>query len=311
MKNYLDFKLSGSRIFPYFLCIFLTYIAYAILNLYAMTNLNPAAPFNVAVIGCMLVYIIVLILCVFHIWRLYITSISCYSEALKFDGDFKEYLKINAIGLLLTIVTFGIYFYWYQKRVCDFYARSTSYNNVKFKFDGKALVLFAICLGFIVVTVVSFFLAAIYAAKGESSALLILLLIFILLSSGPLTYLVYRWYIDFSYGNRKITMRSGEYFSGSCFLMLQFSLVVITFGIYWPAASIRIYRYFVNRVEVRNEEGVMESKMGCDATMGSDFIFIFAQILLTAITFGIYCPWAICKINERLITKTYIETISK
>lgn len=309
MKNYLDFKLSGSRVFPYFLCIFLAYIAYMIIYVYAATDTNPLSFAHLASIGFFLVYLAVVILCLFYIYRLFLTSISYNSEALKFDGEYSEYLKLNAIGILLSIVTLGIYSCWYQKRLCDYFARSTSFNNIKFKFNGQGIILFAIITVFIVLIVmVAVLFAATHGNTKNLMPLLVLMTVGILMCA-PFYYLIYRWYIDLSHGTKKIAMKNGGCVSGSCYLLLQFFLILITFGFYYPAALIRIYRYFANRVEVRGEEGVLESKVGCDATMGQDFIFIFAQLLLTMVTLGIYYPWAMCTISERLITKTYIETI--
>lgn len=310
MKNYFDFKLSGSRIFPYFLCIFLSYIGYLISNTYAAMETDMLSPLRMVSIGVLFLYMIVVVMCIFYIYRFFIVSISYKDEMVKFDGAYKEYLKINAIGILLTIVTLGIYSCWYDKKLTDFFARNSSYNNIKFQFNGQAIILFAIITTFLVIIMILSTLFGIFMGN-EPVTLLISLFIIILILSAPVSYFIYRWYIDLSYANKKIKMTKGEHFRGICFFLLQIVLMIITCGIYAPAALIRIYRYFANRIEVRNEEGVLESKMGCEAKMGEDFIFIFAQMLLIMVTFGIYYPWAICIISERLITKTYIETVTQ
>jgi len=84
-------------------------------------------------------------------------------------------------------------------------------------------------------------------------------------------------------------------------------LAVITFGIYFPMAYLRLYQYFTDhtRSNVVNGKQIL---MGYNGDRISDFFFMWGQILLTVITLGFYYPWAFSRIAHRVITKTYFET---
>jgi len=48
--------------------------------------------------------------------------------------------------------------------------------------------------------------------------------------------------------------------------------------------------------------------MGYDGDQLADFLFIWGQILMTVITFGIYYPWAFSRITHRVLTQTFVTT---
>jgi len=70
---------------------------------------------------------------------------------------------------------------------------------------------------------------------------------------------------------------------------------------------LKLYKYFAERTEANS--AVANKKFGYDLESGKDFLFLWGQLLLTAITLGIWFPWAYSRINERVIGKTFVETI--
>ena len=48
--------------------------------------------------------------------------------------------------------------------------------------------------------------------------------------------------------------------------------------------------------------------MGYDGDQVNDFLFMWKQILLTIITVGIYFPWALTRIAQRLLSQTFLST---
>jgi len=82
-------------------------------------------------------------------------------------------------------------------------------------------------------------------------------------------------------------------------------LNVITIGIYFPMAMIKLYKYFAERTVAQS--GEIKRKFGFETDNLHDFLFIWGQMLLTLITTGIYYPWAINKIGKRILNRTYLE----
>ena len=82
-----------------------------------------------------------------------------------------------------------------------------------------------------------------------------------------------------------------------------------TVWLYLPAFMISVYKYYITRVDVKDESNNVTHRLGCALTIREDFLYIFGQILLTIVTLGIYSPWACCNIWKRFISKTFIEEI--
>jgi hypothetical protein len=70
-------------------------------------------------------------------------------------------------------------------------------------------------------------------------------------------------------------------------------------------AYLRIYRYFVHLTVAQSENN--RKTFGYDLEPKRDFLFIWKQTLLIALTLGVYFPWAVSNISVHIIGKTYIE----
>jgi uncharacterized membrane protein YjgN (DUF898 family) len=98
-----------------------------------------------------------------------------------------------------------------------------------------------------------------------------------------------------------------SFWSSSAKIALEIFLSVITLGIYLPLAGLKLYQYFSERTIARSE--TCTKKFGYDIEPLNDFLFLWGQYLLAIITLGIYYPWALCKISDRILGKTYAEVI--
>ena len=87
-------------------------------------------------------------------------------------------------------------------------------------------------------------------------------------------------------------------------IAFEILLTIITLGIYFPIAMIRLYKYFADKTIANGTDRKL--KFGYDIDPLNDFLFIWGQTLLTIITLGIYYPWAFCKIGKRILSKTYL-----
>ena len=89
-------------------------------------------------------------------------------------------------------------------------------------------------------------------------------------------------------------------------LIMQMLLSVITLGIYLPAAYMKVYRYLVGHTEIHVGQK-QEGRFGFQAQTGRGFGLLWGQMLLTAVTLGIYTPWAMAKVGKYFLSNTYVE----
>ena len=90
-------------------------------------------------------------------------------------------------------------------------------------------------------------------------------------------------------------------------IMFELVLAVLTLGFYFPMAFIRLFRYFSEHTKSNVVDG-KQITMGYDGDQVTDFLFMWKQILLTIISFGIYYPWAFTRIAQRLLSQTFVST---
>ena len=119
-------------------------------------------------------------------------------------------------------------------------------------------------------------------------------------------YYFYKWQVNVKFRNYTIRWETG--FWKSCGkILLEIILSIITLGIFYPLAILRLYTYFLGKTYATSENN--RKGFGYDLENGKDFLFIWGQLLLTIVTLGIYYPWAYCNINSRILSKTYIQQV--
>jgi len=330
MKNFFKFNLTGNKLLPiWLLFIFLFIIPYVYVQ-FQIQGLNqhhthvPGEAMSrfgsiMQWYGVMLLLLIIEESIMFFIVKLSISGIEFKEKSFEFAGKFSEFISIIIPGFLLTIITLGIYGPWFMTKIYKFYAKSSSHdsNSVEFKSKGSDLfviILLTIIPFFIIITGITVF--AIIAAKRaaipvESStptnviqAITMGLLFFVILI--PYMYYVYKWMVNFKFKGYSIQWET-SFWSSAATIALQVLLGIVTFGIYMPVASLKLYQYFAERTIARSE--TLVKKFGYDIEPTNDFLFIWGQSLLSIVTLGIYYPWAFCKIAERVLGKTYSEDI--
>jgi len=126
---------------------FLTNILLKIFNL-PIIDLNPLA--SVLIYIFLLIFVLIVF---FYLKKLFINNICIDGLALQFTGRMKDFLIINIVGIILSIVTIGIYLPFYLVRMLRFFINTTEYKETKFLFRGKGGRLFAIWLLYILVAV--------------------------------------------------------------------------------------------------------------------------------------------------------------
>jgi len=77
-------------------------------------------------------------------WRYRISRTSWRGIFFSFDGKFSEFLKIFGVQILLTIITFGIYYAWMRVKLQKYLFEHTKFGQYRLDFHGEGGTLFGI-----------------------------------------------------------------------------------------------------------------------------------------------------------------------
>jgi uncharacterized membrane protein YjgN (DUF898 family) len=267
----------------------------------------------------MLVFLIVpvVIQAVFTILflRIIVPKLSIGGKAFVFRGHIAKYLGMNLTGLLLSIVTLTVYLPWYARRIVTYLVGETTFNGSSPEFLGKAgrllkYLLLAMWIPVIVVGIVFGLMsgvgtvsyATVQAGMTPAQAGMAFAVSLIMI---PFLYLMYKWYVDVRWNDVTIAWRTSLW--PSCgFILGQLLLSLITISIYWPAAALRLYRYFTART-VLSKRDVEMGRLGFDGSIAKGWRLMWGQALLSIVTLGAYIPWACAIIGRWIAASTYYE----
>jgi uncharacterized membrane protein YjgN (DUF898 family) len=308
MKNYFDFTLKGKKLLPYWILFMAVF--YAPYICIAMKIKEYTYDFAHKSMYLLLLYLLIIVCyMIFYFFiKLSIEGISYRQKNIVFNSSFRKFLGVYLTGVLLTIITLGIYYAWFIKSIYKYFVNNSSYGDEGFSFQGKGgrlfvIMLLCLLLPFLIVTIILgaliFFSMPYLMPK---LAFILYGLVFILMI--PFTYFFYKWMVDVHFKGYHIKWQTALWPSLGR-IALEIFLSVITAGIYSPLAMFRLYKYFTDRTIA--EKGEEVRKFGYDIDHLNDFLYAWGQILLTIITIMVYYPWACCKICKRLLSKTFIE----
>lgn len=314
MKSYLNFTLKGSQLLPVWVAFFFFFmIPYYLLvgELTALTGTDVPAGGPSKLFFIYLFFVLAMAyIFIFFVVKLITQSVEYKGEKVSCDYHPGKYIGIIVSGLVLSIVTIGIYVPWFIRNMHRFFVHGATYNSHKFSFKGEGGKLFLIItltifIPFLLVGIVLFSLLESKIDLQSQNFLPIYQLI-VMFSLVPNFYLVYKWMVDIRYKDYLIRWDT-EFFPATGKIAFELLLAVITLGIYFPMAYLRLYRYFTEHTKsnVVNGQRIL---MGYDSDQLSDFLFMWGQILLTVVTLGIYYPWAFSRIAKRVLTQTFLTT---
>ena len=323
MKNYFNFTLTGKQLFPVWaLLILLFFIPYGVVQYqlqHLQDTLSGSGSFGVMApwYALMLLLILVEYAFMYYFMKLTVEHVEYNAKAFTFTGKFGDYMLLLIGGFLLTLITLGIYGPWFLTKIMKYFTANTRYEEDNFEFKGKGSELFLIILLTLVIPMILVTVILISTLVGvaigtgtepdnlkNASTLIVVIVMFIILI--PYCYYVYKWYANLRFRDYDIQWKT-NFWNSAAQIALQMFLSFITLGIYSPLAMLKLYKYFAERTEANS--AVANKKFGYDLESGKDFLFLWGQLLLTAITLGIWFPWAYSRINERVIGKTFFETI--
>jgi uncharacterized membrane protein YjgN (DUF898 family) len=306
MKNYFSFNLTGKKLLPIWILFLVFFMAPYVILIFKMTSIQPGSKPSLIFIPLIILLIFIAFVLTFYIAKLTIENLAFKDKSIVFNGTLGKYIGVVILGLFLSIITLGIYMAWFIRNMHRFYVNNSSYDSQYLKFQGKGGKLFVILLltFFLPVIILSIAMAKFMISNaGQISSVLIIQQLVMIIILIPYMYLIYKWMVNIDYKDYNISWETG--FWNSCGkIAIEIILTIITIGIYMPLAMLRLYKYFAERtIAAANDKKL---KFGYDIDQLNDFLFIWGQTLLTIITFGIYYPWAFCKIGKRILSKTYL-----
>lgn len=307
MKNYFDFTLTGKKLLPIWL-LFL--VLFMMPYVYMVSQLQPTVPGQMPSMWFFPAFIMLIIgvfLITFYIAKLMIENVAYKGQSIVFNGAFGAYIGKVLLGFFLTIITLGIYGAWFARDIHRFFIDNSSYNGQPLKFKGSGGALFVILLLTIFLPSIAFGIAVGLLTVGSvatATSFVFIQQFFTMIIMIPYIYFLYKWMINIDYKGMNISWETNIWQSLGK-IAVEMLLTFITLGIYMPMAMLRLYKYFADRTVASGEERKLN--FGYDIDQLNDFLLIWGQTLLSIITLGVYYPWAVCKIYNRILSKTYLK----
>ncbi|WP_299682797.1 YjgN family protein [uncultured Tenacibaculum sp.] len=247
---------TGKEVFKGFIKVYIFLLLLYFFLIYGVVSNNPTT-FGIS-IGVFYLFIILLIPFAIHGAMRYRTSRSSWKGIyFKYLGDRMELFWKCLIGMLLTILTLGIYTPWFAVDIRKYIFSHLRFGNLSFDFKGEGSTLFWINLKF-------FFL--------------------FYLTLGIYTFWYYKELLAFYANNTEITqngrkvkfsldMKAGDVFE---LVIVNFLLITFTFGIATPWVIIRTHKFMFRFLQI--EEGLDTNSIkqvqydDYDNAAGDDFL---------------------------------------
>ncbi len=226
------------------------------------------------------------------------------STKIKFYGDGAKYFGILIVNLLLTIVTFGLYYPWARAKNLQYLYGETEFAGSRFAFHGTGREMFK---GFIKAMLIVGVLMAIYYASILSKNQGMLIIGIIITYLGFLTLIPIAIHGGLRYRMSRTSWR-GIHFGyrgnlrelfGICFKGML--LTIFTLGIYGSWFQCNLRSYLESNIRLGNVKFSFEGE-------GAELFWInFKGILLTIFTLGIYSFWFARNLNHFSVNHSKLE----
>ncbi len=208
---------------------------------------------------------------------------------LQFQGKGLDLFRIQLVNIILTVLTFGLYYPWAKAKKLSYLYSQTYFEDSPFAFTGTGREMFKGFIKAMLILLVFYAALVVSVIYLESVGLLqLVLLVFYLVLILMVPFVLHGSYryrmaksnwrgIRFGYvGNRKELV---------LLFLKGFFLTLITLGIYGAWFSINLRRYMLSNIRIGNAEFVYE------ADPIDYFLLNIKGYFLTLFTFGIYYFW--------------------
>ena len=189
-----------------------------------------------------------------------------------FRGQATPYLKLVFKGIILTILTLGLYYPFYATQKRAFLVSHTYFGNERFAFDGRGKELFHVCFTAIMLGIFLFCLGLFAAAFWMAIKMWLVFPIVGVLMALPWSYLQaekQRFFWNHT-GFRSDRCCSTVEFDTLLWLKLgNLVFLVCSLGLAWPWARVRNIRYTYQQHALHgafNLEGIIQSPTDASAT---------------------------------------------
>jgi uncharacterized membrane protein YjgN (DUF898 family) len=304
-----SFKLKGADWFGLYFAFLVFYFVPAV-SMQMLAKAMKENPGDILAIFClMFVMILAILILATPILRKIISGVYLNDRPLVYSGKTGEFVLFNIGRGLLSLITLGIYFPWYTTRLMKYLFGRTSYDNNFVSFNGKGLNLFGLLLATLVFPMIIYSVAIVSFAKEYSDNIYFAVgsqaIVFLILI--PYMYCIYKWSVNFGFKGYSIQWETRAIPSMGMILG-QFLLTIITLGIYYPVALAKLYKYFMNQTAAR-KQGSLGYSFNVSFKYFDVWKTVWAQLLLTIITCGIYGAWAYCRVIKVFVDNTSIKKI--
>lgn len=322
MKHFFNYNLSSRKVVLPVLGMIVLGAVYGILGSSLFPEADPMAGtimdsrFYWSMVGFLaLSWLMLVVLCglMFPLTVATFEAAGYEGENVKTDYHFGDYMRLTAVGSLLTILTAGIYAPWFCVRLTRYFCEGASWRLRYFGFHAKGMGLFAIItllfwLPYMVLLgcVMGGTMLLPTEAAPTTTAVLASVVgtIVFVLWMALFCVVVTRWMMNLSIGDERVVcdMHVGR---ATLFLAGQMVLTLLTLGLYTPMMELRLMQYVAENTKVGEGEGARY--LGMRLRAWRDWGYVWLQMLLTIITLGIYLPWYYTKILNRFIPRLYVE----
>lgn len=305
MKNYLSLHLQGKQLLKYWIptyILFVVFIAVYAIYTYKLSESFTGIGSGLLVLLAALSFIVVVYIFYYYVIKLTTDGMEYKEDHLESHYTFSNFLATLLGGLLLSVVTLGIYFPWFIQHLYSFFIDGSSYRGNRFTFKADGLTLFGILTLLVIIPSIAITLIITGFYGPESLMESIVSNSYSLISLPILYTLVIKWMVDGEFNGYKIKLNA-KVFPMIGYLFMHLILAIITVGIYFPMFYLRIYKYTLQHVGCTNDAGESIT-LDYDIEPASDFLFMWGQLLLVIVTVGFYTPWAYSKVMKRILGKT-------
>jgi len=217
------------------------------------------------------------------------------TQRLKFNGEGSKLLGILVVNLVLTLITFGLYYPWARAKMLQYTYSETEFAGSRFAFHGTGKEMFK---GFIKAIAIIGALVLIYQAGLFSKNSLITILTSLIYVIGIMVLIPLAVHGGLRYRLSRTSWRSIHFgYRGNLRELFELYikgiiLTVLTLGIYGSWFSMNIRCYLAKHIRFGNCTFHYEGE-------GGEYFWLNVKgIVLTIFTFGIYSFWYARQLNH-------------
>lgn len=323
MKKYFDFVFPGEKLLiilvlfsliisiPYFLLVFSVISS----GDWSTNDFTENIRFFLLIYIWVFFVLIASVLLRIFILKKFVQATKFHTDFFDFSGSIWKFLWLCVRDGILSLASFGIYYSWFMENIARFIFSNISYLGNGFEFRSRGgsllkifLIYYLLPMGiYYYIYFTSFLNEVMYSDpnviwKIFPRMLGMILIIYVLLI--PFCYKCLKWILNLEFHGREIKLHDDSWNSLGI-IAREMIITFATFGIYFPAAVIRLYLYFVSHVGISSSQGINFLQFD-QISVKRGFKFLWGQIILSFISWGIYSPFAVCKILKWFANKTYL-----